>query len=453
MELWALLGALALVFANAFFVAIEFALVKVRPTQLEALVEQGRPGAASALRMRKNLDTWLSASQVGITLASLALGWVGEPAFSHLIEPVIGRLAPATDAAQALAKTASVVLAFALITFLHIVVGEQVPKTFAIAQAERTALALSWPMRAFHTLAFPVIWLLNAGTRVVLRLFGLGATQGGHHEALGEEELKLIFSSSAAAGAIDASRAELLERALAMVEKTARQVLIPRSQMKCLDHELSLEENLAVAQSAGHTWMPVIRGSLDRVEGLVNVKEMLFLLARQELSGVVQVQRPVLFVPETITLEQLLGEFKRRNKQIAIVVDEHGGTSGLVTISDVVAELVGNIAGLGRRVEPVKTLPGGKLELPGTAQLDDIEHTLEIEFDVDKSQVTTIAGYLMTKLGRIPVAGDMWTREPFKIFVVKVEGPRVQLVRIEPREGLTDSARLPAIRTSEPAPR
>jgi CBS domain containing-hemolysin-like protein len=448
MEVWALVGALALVLANAFFVAIEFALVKVRPTQLEALADEGRPGAAAALEMRRHLDTWLSASQVGITLASLALGWVGEPAFSHLIEPVLFRLAPQNDAAQAIAKTVGVVLAFSIITFLHIVVGEQVPKTFAIAQAERTALALSWPMRAFHAIAFPVIWVLNVGTRVALKILGIGVAKEGHGEALGEEELKLIFSSSAEAGAIDASRAKLLERALSMVEKTARQVLVPRSQMKCLDHELSLEENLMVAQAAGHTWMPVIRGSLDRVEGLVNMKELLFLLARKELSGIVQVQRPVLFVPETITLEQLLSEFKRRNKQIAIVVDEHGGTSGLVTIANVVAELVGNIAELGRKVEPVRALPGGKLELPGTAQLDDLEHTLELEFDVDKSQVTTIAGYLMAKLGRVPIVGDAWTHEPFKIHVVKVDGPRVQLVRIEPREPLTDPARSPPVRPS-----
>lgn len=449
MEAWALVGAFALVLANGFFVAVEFALVKVRPTQLEALVEQGRAGAAAALKMRRNLDIWLSASQVGITLASLALGWVGEPAFAHLIEPVILRIAPDTEAAQAIAKTVGVVLAFGVITFLHIVVGEQVPKTIAIARAEGTALALSWPMRAFHTVAFPVIWVLNFGTRLVLKVFGLGQTSE-HHEALGEEELMLIFTSSAEAGAIDASRAELLQRALSMVEKTARQVLVPRSQMKCLDHELTLEENLAVAQAAGHTWMPVIRGSLDRVEGLVNVKELLFLLTRGQLQGIVQVQKPVLFVPETITLEQLLSEFKRRNKQIAIVVDEHGGTSGLVTIANVVAEVVGNIAELGRKVEPVKALPGGKLELPGTAQLDDLEHTLEIEFDVDKSQVTTIAGYLMAKLGRVPVPGDIWTHEPFKIHVVKTDGPRVQLVRIEPRDPIAEPARSPPVRPSAP---
>lgn len=433
MEVAALVLAFVLVLANAFFVAVEFALVKVRPTQLESLVEQNRPGATSALAMRKSLDVWLSASQVGITLASLALGWVGEPAFSHLLEPLIQRLAPDSASAQAIAKTVAIVIAFSLITFLHIVVGEQVPKTLAIANSERTVLVLAWPMRLFYLLFYPVIWMLNAGTRLVLKLLGLDtrASEGG--EALSEDELRMIFTSSAEAGAIAGARAELLDRALGMMEKTARQILVPRSQMKALDLESSLEENLAAAYSAGHTWLPVVRGSLDRVEGLVNVKDLFYLHARHELKTLGQVQRPVLFVPETVTLEQLLAEFRRRNKQIAVVVDEHGGTSGLVTLADVVAELVGNVAEMGRKVEPVKTLPGGKLELPGTAQLDDLEHTLEIEFDVDKTQVTTIAGYLMAKLGRVPNGNDSWVAGDFRIIVVKTEGPRVVTVRIEPK--------------------
>ncbi len=434
MEFAALAFAMLLVLANAFFVAIEFALVKVRPTQLESLAEQKRPGAALALSMRNNLDSWLSASQVGITLASLALGWVGEPAFSKLVLPLLLKVLPETPSAVNTAHTISLVFAFATITFLHIVVGEQVPKTIAIARAERTALALSWPMRLFYLLFFPAIWLLNRGTRLVLKLLGLSQTSElSHAEALSEDELKLIFSSSAESGAIAASRAQLLERALSMVEKTARQCLVPRTQMKCLDLELSLAENIEISHLAGHTWMPVIRGSLDRVEGLVNVKELYFLLSKGTLNDLEQAQQPVFFVPENVTLEQLLVEFRRRNKQLAVVVDEHGGTSGLITVSDVVAEVVGNVAGLGRRAATLKALPGGRIELPGTAQLDDIEHTLEIEFDIDHSEVSTVAGYLMAKLGRVPNSGDEWALGPYTIRAVKVEGPRVLTVRIEPR--------------------
>lgn len=428
-----LLLAALLVFANAFFVAIEFALVKVRVTQLEAQAEQGSAGAKTALMMRRNLGTWLSASQVGITLASLALGWVGEPAFSHAVLALFTKLG--IDASNAVVKSVAVICAFGCITFLHIIVGEQVPKTLAIAQSERVAVILSLPMRIFYLVAFPLIWILNKGTGATLTIMGLGSLDAGAHDGvLDEDELKLIFTSSAEAGALDKARAELLERALSMMQKTARQILVPRSQMKCIDLDLTIEENIAAAYASGHTWLPVIRGSLDRVEGLINAKEFFFVLSRGELRSLGQIQRPVLFVPENVTLEQLLAEFKRRNKQVAVVVDEHGGTSGLVTLADVVAEIVGNVAELGRKVEPVKALPGGRLELPGTAQLDDLEHTLEVEFDVDKSQVTTIAGYLMAKLGRVPVAGDVWTREPFRIVAIKVEGPRVVTVRVEPRQ-------------------
>jgi CBS domain containing-hemolysin-like protein len=383
--------------------------------------------------MRKDLDIWLSASQVGITLASLALGWVGEPAFAGLIEPLILKVTPDGEAAHKIAHTVGVIFAFGVITFLHIVIGEQVPKTIAIANAERTSLVLSWPMRVFYVLFYPVIALLNGGTRLVLKVFGLDGTSSEHDEALSQDELRMIFNSSAEAGGLQKQQAELLGRALGMMEKTARQVLVPRSQMKALDLELSLEENLAAAYAAGHTWVPVTRGSLDRVEGLINVKDLFYLHGRHELKSLAQVQRPVLFVPENITLDQLLNEFKRRNKQIAVVVDEHGGTTGLITLADVVAELVGKVAELGRKVEPMQKLPGGKLELPGTAQLDDIEHTLEVEFDVDKGQVTTIAGFLMAKLGRVPVVGDVWMMEEYRVVTVSTDGPRVVTVRIEPR--------------------
>ncbi len=432
MNLGTVLLALALVLANGFFVAVEFALVKVRPTQLRALDEKGRVGAALALRMRSRLDVYLAATQVGITLASLGLGWVGEPAFAQLIQPLLSGLAPNTADAQALAHTAGFVVAFGLITFLHIVVGEQVPKTLAIQHPHGTTLALVWPMRLFMLVAWPAIWLLNAGTRGVSRLLGLkGASDTA--EAFGEDELRMVFASSAEAGVIAAERAALLERALGMLEKTARQVLVPRSQVQFVDLDEPIAKNVADARSAGYTWLPVCRGNLDRVEGVLNVKDLFFLLSKGELKALGQVQRPVLFVPENASLEQLLSEFRRRKKQLAVVVDEHGGTSGIVTLADVVAELVGEVAEMGRRVEPVKTLPGGRLELPGVAQLDDLEHTLEMKFDVEEGQITTVGGYLMAKLGRVPAEGDEWAVNEYSIRVLKMDGPRVVTVRIEPK--------------------
>jgi len=243
----------------------------------------------------------------------------------------------------------------------------------------------------------------------------------------------VIFTSSAEAGAIAHSRAELLERALAMLEKSARQVMVPRGQVRFLDVEEPLEKNVAEARQGGHTLLPVCRGNLDSVEGVVNVKDLFFLLSRGELRNLSQVQRPVLFVPETISLEQLLSEYRRRRHQLAVVVDEHGGTSGIVTIADVVAELVGEVAELGRKVEEVKVLPGGRFELPGTAQLSDLQERLGLEFDVDPAEVTTIAGFLMARLGRVPEKGDKVSIGHYLVLVEEVEGPRVHKVRVEPR--------------------
>ncbi|WP_224368334.1 hemolysin family protein [Hyalangium versicolor] len=432
---WIFLGlAILLVFANGFFVATEFAIVKIRATRLQALVDEGTPGAGMALKMVEKLDAYLSATQFGITLASLGLGWLGEPAFAHLIEPLIAEIVPET-ARETVTHSASVAIGFAIITFLHIIIGELAPKSLAIQRAEATTLAVALPMRAFYFLFYPAIVLLNGMARRILRIFGLDSASEAH-EAHSEDELRVILHSSAEAGSITTSRAELLERALEMAQKTARQVMVPRNQVKFLDVEEPLDRCIADARAAGHTWLPVCRGSLDQVEGVVNAKDLFFLLSKGELRTLSQVQRPVLFVPENVTLEQLLAEFRRRRRQTALVVDEHGGTSGLVTIADVVAEVVGDVAELGRRMEEVRSLPGGRFELPGTAQLDDLEERLDVNFDLsedEKGEVTTIAGYLMTKLGRVPEKGDSLKLDMWRILVDEVDGPRVVRVTVEPQ--------------------
>jgi CBS domain containing-hemolysin-like protein len=424
--------AVLLVLVNGFFVATEFAIVKIRVTRLKALAEEKRPGAKSALHMVEKLDSYLSATQFGITLASLGLGWVGEPAFANIFERLLMPLSPDGPMAHRIAYTFALVVSFASITFLHIVLGELAPKYTAIQRAEQTALRVAVPMRIFYTVFYPGVWLLNTMARSVLGMLGLRpmATKEDVHS---EEELRMILASSAAAGSITSSRAELLDHALAMMEKTARQILVPRSQVHFLDLEEPLESNIAAARVGGHTWLPVCRGSLDQTEGMVNVKDLFFLLSRGELKSLSQLQRPVLFVPENVTLEQLLAEFRRRRRQLAVVVDEHGGTSGIVTLADVVAELVGDVAALGRRQDEVKSLPGGRLELPGTAALDDLEERLDVKFELpEDTEVTTLGGFLMARLGRVPEPGDRAEVGEFIVRVLDMEGPRVQKVRIEP---------------------
>ena len=430
-EAWHIAVAVVLVLINAFFVASEMALVRARPTRFRNLAEQGNRAATRTLGLLGNLPRYLSTVQFGVTLTSLGMGWVGEPAFAALIERALETVFPGRGY-TALAHTVAIVVGFATITILHLVIGELVPKNLGLQRTESVAMTVSGPMQAIYVISYPAVSAINWMASAVSRMLGL-APHGPEESSLDPEELALLVDSSARAGNITAERAELLARALSVSEKAARQVLVPRPQVRYLDLDESLEWNVAEARAAGHTWMPVARGSLDQVEGVVNVKDLFFLLANDQLRSIGQVQRPVLFVPENVTLEQLLVEFRKRRRQLAVVVDEHGGTSGIVTLADVVAEVVGDVAELGRRVSEVKTLPGGRLELPGTTQLSDLEDRLDVRFDVDPSEVSTIAGFLMARLGRVPEPGDHTEVDEFEIRVAETDGPRVLKVRIEPK--------------------
>lgn len=429
---WHIATALGLICLNAFFVLAEMALVKARPARLRALADAGRTDAASALRIIGDLTPYLSVIQFGVTLTALGLGWVGEPAVADNLERLLTPLVQSQPGLLRALPTFSVVVGFALITILCLVLGELVPKGIAIQRAEGTAMAVAAPLRALYLLFFPGVWLVNRASGFVLRLLGLRA-KPGQEQAHSEDELKIILASAAEMGTIDSTRAELLERALAMTEKTARQILVPRTEVRYLDLEESLEHNVAEARAAGHTWVPVCRGNLDQVEGVVNVKDLFFLLSAGQLKSLAQVQRPVLFVPENVTLEQLLAEFRKRRRQMAVVVDEHGGTSGIVSLADVVSEVVGEVAELGRRSVEVKTLPGGRFEVSGSTSLEDLRERLDMEFDADGMEVTTIGGYLMAKLGRVPGPGDATAVGEWEVRVAETDGPRVVKVRIEPR--------------------
>ncbi|MGO8968464.1 MAG: hemolysin family protein [Myxococcaceae bacterium] len=424
--------AMALIGLNAFFVLAEMALVKVRPARLKALAEAGRRDAASALHIIEDFTPYLSLIQFGVTLCAVGIGWVGEPAVADTLERLLRPFLHDQPTLLAALRTFSVVVGFALVTVLCLVLGELVPKGIAIQQAEGTAMAVAGPLRVLYVLFFPGVWLVNRASGFVLRLLGL-RSKPGQEQAHTEDELRIILASAAEMGTIDSTRAELLERALAMTEKTARQILVPRTEVHFLDLEESLEHNVAEARATGHSWVPVCRGNLDQVEGVVNVKDLFVLLAEGKLRSLSQLQRPVLFVPENVTLDQLLAEFAKRHRQLAVVVDEHGGTSGIVSVSDVVSEVVGDVAKLGRHSVEVKTLPGGRFEVSGTTSLEELRERLDMEFDADAADVTTIAGYLMAKLNRVPVPGDAAAVGEWEVRVAETDGPRVVKVRIEPR--------------------
>lgn len=422
MDLLAVALACLLVALNGFFVAFEFAIVKVRPTRIEELIRKNRSGAVLVRRMLADIDGYLSATQLGITLASLGLGWIGEPAFARLLGYPL-ELIGISDAAWL--HRISLALAFITITFLHIVLGELAPKTLAIVRAESVAIGAAYPMRWFYVLLYPLIWLLNSIARAVLRVAGLGASEASHVDHHSEEEIRIILHQARSAGLLSADRSDLLRRAMSLSAKTARHLMVPRNDVIFLDTEVSYEENMQMAKESGHSRFPLCNGALDEVVGLVNMLDVL----RAARSGPVnfsEFAQPIAFFPEMMSGERLLREFRTRHATMAIVVDEYGGASGIITPNDIVTAVMGELEDVQEEVVP---LPGGAYEVEGVAPIEEIEERLRIHLPT--TDMRTIAGFLMERLGRMPRMGDRVSESGYLFQVTEVQGPRVRSVRIQ----------------------
>lgn len=423
MDVIALLLALALVLLNGFFVATEFAIVKIRPTRIEELIRNGRPGAASVRKVVANMDGYLSAAQLGITLASLGLGWIGEPAFARLIEVPLHWLG-LTDPEWM--SRISLVSTFLIITVLHIVVGEQAPKAFAIMQAETVALATVYPMRLFYAVLFPAIWTLNGGANLILRI--LGVRDAGHAELHSEEELKIILSQARSAGLMGAARAELLSKALTLPTKTARHMMVPRSEVHFLDVNLSLHENVGRAIAAGRTRFPLCNRELDDVIGIIDIRHVLYEMSEERSLDLEAFAKPAVYFPEMLSGDRLLSEFRARRISVAIIVDEYGGAAGIVTPADLVSAVMGEFNQ--EADADMVQLPGGAYEVEGIAPLAEMEETLRIPLPVEED-THTVAGFLMERLGRMPRQGDRVLQNGYSFHVVEVQGPKVRRVRVQ----------------------
>jgi CBS domain containing-hemolysin-like protein len=396
--------ALALVLLNGFFVATEFALVKVRVTRIRPLAERGSPAARLVLEMVDQLDAYLSACQVGITLASLGLGAIGEPAFAGLVRPALAGLGEwAEPATHGIAFT----LAFSTITVLHIVVGEQAPKILAIWRPEPIALAVALPMRVFYRVFYPVVSLLARVTSAVLAPLGIaGSTKEGAHT---EEEARMILAESLAGGRDSEMRRRLVERALEFANKRARQFMVPRADVVVLDVEAPLDENLEAARRMGFTRYPLVRGTLDEVLGIVHIRDLAAGAGRITSSAdLVSVAREPLFVPEASPADVVLRQFQSRRLHQAIVVDEYGGTSGLVTLEDLLEELIGSeIQDEFDTAEaaPLLALGRGAYSVAGGFALDELTELLGVE--LEDPEAVTVGGYVQNGLGRIGRVGDV----------------------------------------------
>ncbi|TPW18047.1 MAG: hypothetical protein FD129_133 [bacterium] len=421
-----ILLAFFLVFLNGFFVATEFALVKVRATRLAELARKGNKSAKLAETLVVRLDAYLSATQLGITLASLGLGWVGEPAFAHLFQPFFDGL---PFLKSTVSHTASLTAAFVLITFLHIVFGELAPKSLAIRRAEATTLVVARPIIAFYMVFYPLIWSLNGLANLTLRLLRLGVASE-HDSSHSEEELQMLMAHSHAGGRIPMMRQRLLQNVFTFGRRTARQLMIPRADVALLSIDRPFAELVEQVRISGHTRYPVCEGDLDRVLGILHIKDLP--LTDPGREGFEKVLRPPLFVPESMGAERLLLNFQEQRQHLAIVVDEYGGASGILTLEDVIEELVGDVQDEFDEEAPqlLKVRQGGYLVSAGmlleavTAQLGV---TLEEEIDAD-----TIGGYVQLKLGTLGRIGDQVPFGDYTIKVVEVRGRRLLQLLILP---------------------
>jgi CBS domain containing-hemolysin-like protein len=424
---WGMILGLVLVVLNGFFVAAEFALVRIRPTQLEPYVADGVRRARLARHMTRHLDAYLSATQLGITLASLALGWVGEPAFSWLVRPLI---APLTDNPD-LVHSISLGLSFLVITILHIVLGELAPKSIAIRKTEGTALLISFPLFFFFKLTYPAIWLLNHTANRLLKLIGIPPAAEGEL-AHDEEELRLLLSSSKDSQ-ISLHKRELLDNIFELSHRMARQIMLPRQDVIYLSTERPLAENLRTARRSGHTRFPLCDGDLDHVIGLLHIKDIFH--RERPLTALTEVAREIAFVPETLELDRLLKRMRTERFHLAAVIDEYGGVSGIVTLEDVIEEIVGSIQDefdverpeLVEKGEGVWVVSGGML-------VEDLEEALGIE--ISERDDDTIGGVVFSELGRNPTVGDQVELGPATVEVLEVQLNRVATLRVvvHPRE-------------------
>ncbi len=417
---------MVLVALNGFFVAAEFALVKVRPTQLDPLAARGSRRARLGRHMVHHLDAYLSASQLGITLASLGLGWVGEPAFAWLVRPVVERI---PGASPALASTVAISVAFLLITTLHIVIGEQAPKTLAIRKAEGTTLFITLPLHFFYKLTYPVIWLLNHAANGILRLVGVqpvSEAEMGHDEG----ELRMLLAS-ADPSRLSSQKRELLDNIFELSDRVARQLMLPRADVVYLSTTRTLADNLAVARQSGHTRFPLCEGDLDHAIGLVHIKDLF--RAGDGLADLSEVARELAFVPETLQADRLLRRMRAQRLHMVAVVDEYGGVSGIVTMENVIEEIVGSIQDEFDLEKPELVKKGKNVyQVSGGMLIDDLEHALGIELS-DRDE-DTVGGVVLSELGRLPTAGDRVELGPVGIEVLGLEGNRITAVRVTVKE-------------------
>ena len=431
--IWRLAAVLALVLANGFFVAAEFSIVTVRKTRIDQLIAEGHRGARAVRRAVSNPDPFIAATQLGITMASIGLGWIGEPALAAMVQPLIAFLP--VGIADATAHTIAVAIAFAIVTSLHIVLGELAPKTIALDKAEATALIVVKPTELFMKAFWPFIRVLNGTGRAVVRLLGM-QSEGGHSMVHSEAELKMLVTASQEAGVLEEQEEQMLHRVFGFADLTAGQVMIPRTELVAVPAETPLRELMIKFGQGSQTRLPVYRADLDDVVGMVQVTDVLKALAAGD-TGVTagSLAREVLTVPVTLGADDLLSEMRRRRVREGLVIDEHGGTAGLVTFESLMERIIGEIPGEMGAKTRTTLRPDGSADIDGLALVGDVNEQFGLHLDDDT--YTTIGGYMLGRLGRRARVGDILDVEGRKVRVEALDGLRVAKVWLStpPKKG------------------
>ncbi|MBK1812279.1 HlyC/CorC family transporter [Clostridium sp. YIM B02505] len=416
---------LLLVFMNAFFVATEFAMVKVRKSRIETLVLEGDRNAKHTLTVVKDLNSYLSACQLGITLASLGLGWVGEPTVADMLMPLFHLFHLPESAIHSI----SFVLGFAIITGFHIVLGELAPKSLAIISAEKVAMYTALPLIMFYRISYPIMWLFNHSTNLVLKIFGI--SQVDEHEAAHtDEEIKILVAESYNHGLIDKTELTFVDNIFDFSETTVKDIMIPRTDMACIFLEDSFEEIIAYALKEQLTRYPVCRKSKDNVIGFIHIKDLYRLKIEGSNENIEDIIREIKFVPESMSISELLKVFKKEKAQMAIIIDEYGGTSGLVTNEDILEEIVGEIQDeFDDEVEEITKTEDNNYIVDGKIILDDINELLNTS--IESENIDTVGGWIYSQLTSYPQVNDKVVYENYEFIVLKCDRKRISKVLIK----------------------
>ena len=420
-----IVGALLLVGLNAFFVATEFAITRVRLSQVIELEKQGKPGAKAARHAVEQIDAYLAACQLGITIASIGLGALAEPAFEHLLEPLLGGLAPGV------ATTISFIFAFGLVTLLHVVLGELAPKSLAIARTAPTVLFVAPPMRAFYLVTKPLVDGFNYLGNLVLRPFGIPPAREVGHAPHTEDELRMLLAQSVREGLIETYEREFAENVLVFGDLRARQVMVPRGEIDYLVAGETISEAVQRASGSLHTRLPLCEADkgLDDPVGVVNFKELLRLALGGVETDLGELARPLTRVSESTLVDQVLRELRKKRQHLALVVDEFGTTVGLVTLEDILEEIVGEFDEEedGEHDAEIRR-DGSALVVAGTAPLGDVEDELGIE--LENTGEATIGGHVVELLGRVPEVGEVVDIQGRAVLIAAVDDARIVELRI-----------------------